>query len=66
MTTQFKVMCEGPGAIKLEHQGRDDKGQYYQVAEHIVRPGEFKTIIMVGSGNVQVIELKGPPPVEPA
>lgn len=66
MTTQLKVLNEGPAAVKVEVQGRNDQGQYYQISEHQLRPGEFKSVIITDRSSVQVIELKGTPPAEPA
>ena len=66
MTTQVKVLNEGPAAVKVEVQGRNDQGQYYQVSESQVLPGQFKTLVITDRSSIQVIELKGHPPVEPA
>lgn len=66
MTTQVKVLNEGPAAVKVEVQGRNDQGQYYQIQESQLLPGQFKTLIITDRSSIQVIELKGAPPVEPA
>lgn len=45
-----------PRGVKVEIQGRDDKGHFVAASEHHLKPGEAKTVEVNDHQSVQLIQ----------
>ncbi len=57
VTTQVKILNEGPNAVKIEVQGRDE-GRFVQVDEKVLEPNKFASVYIHASQSFQVSEVK--------
>jgi hypothetical protein len=57
MTTQVKILNEGPNAVKIEVQGRDE-GRFTQVDEKVLEPNKFASVYIHSTQSFQVTEVK--------
>ena len=57
MTTQVKILNEGPNSVKIEVQGRDE-GRFVQVDEKVLEPNKFADVFIHRGQSFQVSEVK--------
>lgn len=58
MTTKVTILNNGPKAVKVEVQGRDENGHFRQVDEKQIEPFQFGEVYVHGTQSFQVQEVK--------
>lgn len=72
MTTNIKILNEGPQYVKVEVQGRNTAGQFVAAYERFIEPGKFSHFAVWEGQSLQIHEMKveatGPatPPAPPS
>jgi hypothetical protein len=56
LTTQVQILNKGPERVRVEVQGRDDKGHFTPAHEVYVNPWNFTELYVHSTQSIQIIE----------